>query len=210
MGPFLIFADMKKCNSCGIEKEISDFSRDKNLKSGYRGNCKSCQKNYRESSSDKIKQYHREHYLKNKEKISEAGKTYYSNNKEKVLLRHKEYRRNNKESIREYYRIKRKDPMYRMICSLRTRVSAFCRGVKQNKPAGTFSMLGCPVDIFKKHIESKFCNGMSWDNYGEWHIDHIIPLSAANTREALIELNHYSNLQPLWGRDNISKGNRVL
>jgi hypothetical protein len=51
---------------------------------------------------------------------------------------------------------------------------------------------------------------MSWDNYGYygWHIDHIIPLSSAKTKEEIYKLCHFKNLQPLWWTDNLSKGKK--
>lgn len=67
--------------------------------------------------------------------------------------------------------------------------------------------LGCSVEQLKKYLESKFQVGMTWDNYGKWHVDHIKPLSKfdiANYKEAC----HYTNLQPLWAKDNIRKGNK--
>ena len=70
-------------------------------------------------------------------------------------------------------------------------------------------VVGINYNDFKKYLESKFFDGMSWENRGEWHIDHIIPLSAAKTEQELISLCHYSNLQPLWGEDNIKKGNKI-
>ena len=72
--------------------------------------------------------------------------------------------------------------------------------------------LGCSIDQLKTHLESKFTDGMSWDNYGSkgWHIDHVIPLSSFDLkdREQFLKACHYSNLQPLWAMDNILKGNR--
>jgi len=52
---------------------------------------------------------------------------------------------------------------------------------------------------------------MSWKNYGRkgWEIDHIIPLSSATTKEELIKLCHYTNLQPLWWWENLEKGNKI-
>jgi hypothetical protein len=47
---------------------------------------------------------------------------------------------------------------------------------------------------------------MTWSNMGEWHIDHIKPLATAKTEKDVYELNHYTNLQPLWAKDNLSKG----
>jgi hypothetical protein len=74
----------------------------------------------------------------------------------------------------------------------------------------TEMILGCDYDTLKLHLESQFVDGMSWDNRGEWHIDHRIPLSSAKTVDDLIKLSHYTNLQPLWMEDNLKKGNKVL
>lgn len=66
-------------------------------------------------------------------------------------------------------------------------------------------ILGADWDVVKRYFESKFLDGMSWDNQGEWHIDHILPISTAITEEDVLRLNHYTNLQPLWAEDNIKK-----
>jgi hypothetical protein len=66
-------------------------------------------------------------------------------------------------------------------------------------------VLGADWDVVKRYFESKFLDGMSWDNQGEWHIDHILPISTAVTEEDVLRLNHYTNLQPLWAEDNIKK-----
>jgi hypothetical protein len=73
-------------------------------------------------------------------------------------------------------------------------------------------MIGCSPAELKLHIESNFVDGMSWDNYGfrGWHIDHIVPLSSAKTKDEAVSLNHYTNLQPLWGVDNMKKGKKIL
>jgi hypothetical protein len=79
------------------------------------------------------------------------------------------------------------------------------------KPSeGTEKILGCSFNELKFHLESKFVDGMNWENRGKWHIDHIIPLSSANTKEELIGLSHYSNLQPLWAEDNMKKGDKIF
>ncbi len=70
-------------------------------------------------------------------------------------------------------------------------------------------ILGCSYIEFKKYLESKFENGMSWENYGQWHIDHIIPISWGKSEQEVYELNNYKNLQPLWKFDNLSKGNII-
>ena len=63
---------------------------------------------------------------------------------------------------------------------------------------------------FKIHLQNQFTKGMNWENAGEWHLDHIYPVSLANSEEELIQLNHYTNFQPLWALDNIKKGNKII
>ena len=69
-------------------------------------------------------------------------------------------------------------------------------------------LIGCSLDFLKQHLESQFKPGMSWENwnYQGWHIDHITPLSFAKTEDDLHSLCHYSNLQPLWAKENLKKG----
>ena len=77
--------------------------------------------------------------------------------------------------------------------------------------AGSFDMLGCSVEEFKDHITAQLRDGMTWENYGQWHIDHITPLKyGAPTLEDTIERLHYTNTQPLWASENSAKGNRYV
>ena len=77
--------------------------------------------------------------------------------------------------------------------------------------AGSFDMLGCSVEDFKDHITAQLRDGMTWDNYGQWHIDHITPLKyGAPTLEDTIERLHYTNTQPLWASENCAKGNKYI
>ena len=78
------------------------------------------------------------------------------------------------------------------------------------KRSKTFDILGVDFDTFKKHIERQFTKGMTWNNHGEWHYDHIIPISSAKTEEEVIKLNHYTNFQPLWAEDNLRKSNKIV
>lgn len=71
-------------------------------------------------------------------------------------------------------------------------------------------ILGCTWPELVAHIESKFQPGMTWENRGEWHIDHIIPLATAETEADIVRLNHYTNLQPLWAEDNLRKSDKVI
>ena len=70
-------------------------------------------------------------------------------------------------------------------------------------------ILGCSYSELAAHLEQQFRSGMTWDNRGEWHIDHIVPLASAQTEEEVLSLCHYTNLQPLWAAENLSKGARL-
>lgn len=100
------------------------------------------------------------------------------------------------------------DPMYKIQRRLRTRVRAIFRskGIRKNQSA--LKILGVNLSEAKEHIQSQFKDGMAWNNYGKWHLDHKVPLSSALNVEELIMLCHYTNLQPLWAKDNLIKNNR--
>lgn len=97
------------------------------------------------------------------------------------------------------------DPKFRMIHNLRARLHA---ALGAGKEYGTRRLVGCSLDELKAHLESRFQPGMSWDNYGAWHIDHVVPLVRANLDDpvSVAMICHYTNLQPLWAQDNLKKG----
>lgn len=97
---------------------------------------------------------------------------------------------------------------YKIRHNLRSRLR---KAIKYNREVSAISNLGCDLKSLKKHLESKFEEGMSWDNYGKWHIDHIVPLSKFNltNKEEALKACHYSNLQPLWAKDNLKKSNKI-
>lgn len=110
----------------------------------------------------------------------------------------------------DYEKDKRKNnPIYKAMKNVSRRIRQF---IHKGNNTTTMNILGIDLDGFKKHLEQQFKDGMSWDNYGlhGWHIDHIIPISTALTEEDVILLNHYTNLQPLWWYENLSKGNKIL
>lgn len=114
---------------------------------------------------------------------------------------------------REYARNKAKtDPIWRARKVMRTRIGAAmarCGGVKSKK---TMQLVGCDVSALRSHIEKQFKPGMTWENYGKfgWHIDHIKPCSAFDLTDPAQaeECFHFTNLQPLWAFENLSKGDR--
>lgn len=178
---------MKVCCKCKIEKPFELFPKDKSKKDGFFTQCKSCYKEY---------------YEINKEKIKESVR---------------KYKKENQESVKQYNRIYKKkynsdklknNDFYRFKHNTRNLIAmSFKRGKNQfKKNAKTESILGCTILEFRKYIQSKFTEGMSFDNQGKWHLDHIKPLALAKTEQDIIQLNHYTNFQPLWAKENFIKG----
>jgi hypothetical protein len=113
--------------------------------------------------------------------------------------------------VNTWVKTKRKeDDLYRFITSTRGLIYMSLKNQGYTKNSKTFEILGCDFDTFKTHIERKFTKGMSWSNYGKWHLDHIYPISKATSFEMALKLNHYTNFQPLWAKDNISKKNKLV
>ena len=101
-------------------------------------------------------------------------------------------------------------PEIRIVENLRRRTRAVLQGI--NKSDSTLKLIGCTPKELKSHIQSLFQDGMSWDNYGLWHIDHIMPCASFDLvkEEQQRKCFHHSNLQPLWAEDNLSKGDRYV
>ena len=98
--------------------------------------------------------------------------------------------------------------MYRLKSSLRTRLWYALKAKQWYKNSEFNTYIGCSKKELELHIESQFKEGMTWDNYGEWEIDHIKPLSIAETENEMYKLCHYTNLQPLWKSANRKKYNK--
>ena len=228
---------MKVCTKCKIEKELSEFGKRKDSKDGLLSRCKPCFKEYYQENKGKIKEKFKKYYQENKEKskkyyqekreyYKEKSKKYYQENKEYYKEKSKEnYQENkeyfkekskehyqeNKEYYKEYQRERRKtDSLFKMKNNLRKRTYGAFKRKGYRKNTKTQQMLGVDWEVAKAHIEKQFTKGMNLDNYGEWHIDHIIPLASAKTEKELIKLCHYSNLQPLWAEDNIIKSDKII
>ena len=195
---------MKTCSKCKKEKDLGCFPVRKTAKDGRQSNCRECineaKKKYREANKEKIREYKLNHYKENQDKI---------------LSQKKEYREANKEKIKQYkrqYESKRRkqDPIYNQKFIIGSLIRSAIKNNGYTEKSKLLNILCCEYDVFKNHIESKFTNGMNWSNHGSygWHIDHITPISKATTKEGVLKLNHYTNLQPLWAKDNIKKSNK--
>jgi hypothetical protein len=165
-----------------------------------------------------LKHYRKNYYQQHKEYY----KLWRNNNKPKVLEYHKRhrsqkrkymiwYREKNKFAYQMYQKMyrerrRRTDPNFKVSENLRSRLNTALR--HQSKTGSAIRDLGCSIEDFKTYITTKFSPGMTWDNYGEWELDHIIPLSRFNLtdRNQLLMALNYTNYQPLWKIDNIRKG----
>ena len=218
----------KKCNKCLTEKPIYEFNNHKNGKHGVRGDCKLCRrlytKKYRETNKEKEFSRHKKYRIENANKQKERSSIFYQKNKSKINEYRKEYNLLNKDKVSLQFKIagkkwrnknknyqnerKKNDYMYKIRVNLTSRINMFFKYSKMTKNCKTMDILGISIEGFKEHLKSKFTERMNFDNYGMrgWHIDHIIPLSSADTEEEIIKLCHYTNLQPLWWDENIKKG----
>ena len=111
--------------------------------------------------------------------------------------------------VNKYYKKRRKDPFFKLQFNFRQRTTLAIKSKGFTKKSKTQKILGCSWDKLKEHLENQFTDGMNWDNYGEWHVDHIIPISMSETEEQLYKLSHYTNLQPLWGEENLAKSDNL-
>lgn len=112
-----------------------------------------------------------------------------------------------KQRERQRQQRRRQDPLYKLRSNIGTLIANALANQDYKKTARTAQILGCSFDEFYVHIQNQFVQGMSWDNRQLWHIDHIVPVSFAQTEQELIMLNHYTNLRPFWSNDNQSKSN---
>jgi hypothetical protein len=204
----------KCCVGCGVTETNKWFSGPL------------CRKCYR--SLPEVKEREKQSRLKKIEHYRSVCRQYSDNNKDKIATKNADWYRANKDRALDTKRRYRKlikersdyepstygrdrariDLDFKLRRVLRSRLShAVC-----GKAGSAVRDLGCSIEDLKKYLECKFQDGMTWDNYGlhGWHIDHIIPLSSFDLtdREQFLKACHYTNLQPLWAKDNLIKGSR--
>jgi hypothetical protein len=161
------------------------------------------------------KEYKRQYYLKNKKHILAINKIWEKNNIEKrrSIWRTYYYKNNkklNQKKIEYRNKLYAKDSYFRLYTSIRTRIN---KVIKSNiKCKKTIDLLGIDIKGLWKHLKSKFKEGMTKKNYGSWHIDHIIPCASFDLSDPKQQAKcfHYTNLQPLWAHENLSKGAKIL
>ena len=194
----------RECKVCGGHFFLEDLALAHSCLYGRKACCKKCKNNKQ-----------KKHYHKNKETINKKLKRKYSEDTEyrnKIKTANKITREKRKLNGKqnEYLREKRKNnPELKMIHNLRTRLGRIYKQKSFYKNSKTKELLGCSPEQLREHLRSLYQPGMSDKNYGEWHIDHIIPLSSAQSKKELDKLSHYTNLQPLWAEENIRKKDSI-
>lgn len=225
----------KICSKCHKEKNIEEFYKDSKSKDNHRNDCIKCNilrsKLYQKNNSQRILEKNRKWVKNNRDYIKEWKRKWFQliekpkrkqrykadkNYRNKCILRSKQYRTNpkNKEKInlwRRYFKEKNKNNQaYKILRNLRGRLRFVLKG--KRKLQHTMDLIGCSREDLVNHLQSQFIDGMSWKNYGidGWHIDHIVPCAKFNLSklEEQKKCFHYTNLQPLWASDNLSKGSK--
>ncbi len=190
-----------------ISKQSKEKHRDTVLKN---------KKIYREKHADRISDYYKEWCRLNAEHKSETAHAYYLANKDKIKAQRLARYYGDKEAHNDYMRMYKNDRYeadtnYKLACRLRHRLYI---ALKDNAKAGSaVEDLGCTIQELREYLESKFQEGMTWDNWTTdgWHIDHIKPLASfdLSNAEEFKQAVHFSNLQPLWASENIHKSAKV-
>ncbi|MCL5073493.1 MAG: hypothetical protein M1308_21760 [Actinobacteria bacterium] len=159
---------------------------------------KNKQLDYRIKNRDKIRKKINEYAKKHRGDKQEYDRKYRKLNGKKIDDRIKRWRKEKKKI----------DPIFKLRFIIQSRINSIYKAIKLKKKNKSKELIGCDYKTLKKHLEKQFLEGMNWDNHGEWHIDHIIPLCRAKTEIELKKLCHYKNLQPLWALDNLKKSKK--
>ncbi len=216
--------ETKTCRKCKQEKPATaDYYYRRGNE--FRAQCKDCTNRvcslYREGNREKERERAKLYWEKNPERLKENNKRWRETNPERLKKNQKRWREENPEKGREYanryYRANpekvkeynkrylKVNPSARLGGCLRNRLRQALKGA--TKTASMVEVTGCTMDEVKQYLELQFREGMTWSNYGQWHIDHIVPCSAFDLTDPQQQklCFHYTNLQPLWARDNLSK-----
>jgi hypothetical protein len=156
-----------------------------------------------------------EYYAANRGAIKERSRAWGQSNRQRKAAANREWNKANPDQARRHQRAyeKRKresDPVHAM----KERIGA---AIRQSLIKGGYTkknrvhdIIGCTFADFAKHIERQFAKGMTWANRSEWHLDHIIPISSAQSEADVIRLHHFTNLRPLWAHENAAKGDAMV
>ncbi len=211
---------MKRCTKCGEVKALTEFSVRSRAKDGRQFNCKACDKQYHDATRERIVARMRVYNTRIRDKRIAYCRAYYAKNRSSLLAYFRtRYITHRKQLIKKgvaYTKKRRRESVQvRIRDALRNRV--FCTIHRGHKSAPTLALIGCSFDHFVAHIEGQFAPGMTWDNYGRkngiqcWEIDHKRPCSSFDLTDPQQqrECFNFRNCQPLWAKDNATKGSAL-
>lgn len=192
---------VKTCAKCGAEKLLSEFSLSKVHKLGRSHWCKSCTRDYWQSYNQRPDSIKRIWDYRRLTKTKERRRSYLW-----------VYRRKPKNKAKQaaYKRIRLKnDHAFRLTHNIRVRINRAIKG--QIKSNHTIELVGCDVGFLRRWLEAKFLPGMTWENYGDWHVDHIMPCASFDLSDPVQQRTcfRWTNLQPLWEKENLAKSDKV-
>jgi hypothetical protein len=200
----------KRCAKCGETKAVQFFAKSKQKIDGRKPYCKACeneasrQRRVEDPSTGRAAS--ERWRLANMDRVRATHRRYYEANKERISVRHAKWKIASSDKIKAAYERRRQRPEWRIKRAISSRIRML---LVEKAGRKTEEIIGYSASDLRKHIEKQFLRGMSWSNYGEWHIDHIVPVSAFNIRGFdLAEIRRawaLPNLRPLWAKDNIQK-----
>ena len=205
----------KECAVCGEEKLVIEFYKDASRPEGVKWDCKECCEVTGRKSRERIKGLAKPQYLSGAtKKCSMCGEkkivTEFHKDASNIHGLTSQCKKCRNKKKMEWTKLNLDtDPVFKLQSRMRSAMCAVLSG--RNKLSRTFDYIGTTPEELWQHFESQFQPGMTRENYGEWHVDHIRPLASFdfegdNLEAALHECWHYTNLQPLWAKDNIKKG----
>lgn len=197
----------KICSKCKTEKPKTEFRQKWGRPAGQLESwCHDCKliiaRDWKERHPEQTRELSRksasEFFKRHPERVRANSRRHYAKNRQAKIKYQNAYIQ---------ARIK-KDPEFKLTVYCRSRLKTALKG--NIKSGRTIELLGCSISELKIHLESLFKAGMSWDNYGSWHIDHKRPCASFDLSDATQQriCFHYSNLQPLWAADNLSKSDK--
>ncbi len=216
-----------ECHTCRLVSQRRYYTRNKEKEYAR-------SRKWQQANPEKVQEYAKVNYqrhkeafirrarvssLKDPERTRQCARRYRERNREKMRAASLKWARANMQKIIAYGRERRRGSVQvRLACNLRTALSkALQRNFKKRasnlcKQGSAIRDLGCSVDSLKIYLDEQFTSSMTWGNWGQWHIDHIVPLSRVDLMDRcqLLKVVHYTNLQPLWAAENIRKGNRII
>ncbi len=198
----------KRCTRCGEIKNVSEFSGKKKLEC----RCKVCAradaKAYRIANQDKVKESQKVYRYINRDRRNEQRRAWYKTNRSKALAYCKKWNKANREWHNNRQKeLRKNDLKIRLNINMGNSIRKSIRSGKGKEHWE--GIVGYTIENLKRHLEKKFKQGMSWENYGKWHIDHIVPISVWNfetpEHEDFKRCWALKNLQPLWAEENLKK-----